>query len=125
QNGARGNLIAHPPADKTPARFGGEEGFLVPPSIIEREMRRAGLLQTGNVENPCSPIRVWRDAESALLAKLGQTEGTAIVVKSRIRHPSFLSCLASRRGSAAPTSGQQGARLLPGRPRGPGAAQRL
>src|SRR5258707_1148815 len=88
------NRIARPPADEAPGRFGGEEDFLTLPSIIEGEMRWTGLLQACHVKNQCTAVRIRWPIEPRLLTKLRQTERTAIVVKSRIRHPSILSRLA-------------------------------
>jgi hypothetical protein len=94
KNRVRGDRIARFLAGQTPARLGGEEDFLAPPPIIEGEMWRTGLLQTGDIKNPCAAIRMRWAIEPRFFAKLRQTEGTAIVVKSRIRHPSILSRLA-------------------------------
>ena len=122
KNCARGNRIARLLADKAPARFGAEESLLVPPSIIEGEMRRTGLLQTGDIKDPCPAVGIGRDLEPHFPTKLRQTEGTAIVVKSRIRHAAILSRRAfrdwSRRsyfrtGAGAPPAGASAGAVAP------------
>jgi len=60
---------------------------LVPSSraVEKRQMHRAGLLEARNVED-LRVDRRSRTSRTALGAKLGQSEGSAIVEKPRVRH---------------------------------------
>jgi hypothetical protein len=73
-------------AHKAPAGFGDEKLGLAALAIIKGEMRRASLRQARHVKDQGASIGPLRAFQACMVAKLGQTEWTAIVVEPRIRH---------------------------------------